>query len=152
MQAIAVLGLLSHDIKNRVDELRSLRVVALGPVVAGAGLPEDEVIRTEDLPVRPRSDAVHRPRLQIHQNRSRNEPATARLVVVDVDSLELQIGVALVAPGGVDAVLGAYHLPELGADLVATLATLNVQNLTHLRIPTVETDGERDLTEMERSR
>lgn len=152
MQAIAVLGLLSHDIKNRVDELRSLRVVALGPVVSGAGLPEDEVIRTEDLPVRPRSDAVHRPRLQIHQNRSRNEPAAARLVVVDVDSLELQIGVALVAPGGVDAVLGAYHLPELGADLVATLATLNVQNLTHLRIPTVETDGERDLTEIERSR
>lgn len=27
--------------------------------------------------------------------------------------------------------LGAHHLPELRADLVAALATLNVKNLTH---------------------
>ena len=28
--------------------------------------------------------------------------------------------------------LGAHHLPELGSDLVAALASLNVKNLTHL--------------------
>nr|GLL42966.1 hypothetical protein Ccrd_018050 [Ipomoea trifida] len=40
----------------------------------------------------------------------------------------------MVAPGVVDAVLGAHHFPELSPDLVAALATLNVKDLTHLRL------------------
>ncbi len=34
-------------------------------------------------------------------------------------------------PGGVDAVLVGDDLPELGADLVAALAALDVHDLTH---------------------
>mmetsp|Transcript_12795 Transcript_12795/g.38583 ORF Transcript_12795/g.38583 Transcript_12795/m.38583 type:complete len:322 (-) Transcript_12795:358-1323(-) len=53
LQAVAALGLLPHNVQHRVDQLRTLGVVALGPVVAGAGLAEHEVVRPEDLPVRP---------------------------------------------------------------------------------------------------
>jgi hypothetical protein len=52
------------------------------------------------------------------------------LVVVDVDALQLQVGVAMVGARGVDAVLVGDNLPELGTDLVAALATLDVHDLT----------------------
>ncbi|BAS85603.1 Os03g0661250, partial [Oryza sativa Japonica Group] len=45
---IAFLGLLADDVEDGVDELGALGVVALGPVVAGAGLAEDEVVGAED--------------------------------------------------------------------------------------------------------
>ncbi|CAA6666586.1 unnamed protein product [Spirodela intermedia] len=72
----------------------------------------------EDLTVRPRSDAVHGPWLQVHQHRPGNVAAAA---------------LALVATCGVDPVLVADHLPELGSDLVPTLTTLDVEDLPHLR-------------------
>ena len=105
--------------------------MTLGPVVPGAGLPKHKVIRPENLSIRPRSDAVHCPWFKIHENRPRNKPATTGFVVVDINSLQLQIGIPMVPSGGVDAVLGAHHLPELGSDLVAALAALDVENLTH---------------------
>ena len=40
--------------------------------------------------------------------------------------------VAVVRAGGVDAVLIGDNLPELGADLVAALAGLDVNELAHL--------------------
>jgi hypothetical protein len=41
-------------------------------------------------------------------------------------------GVAVVGAGRVNAVLIGDNLPELGADLVAALATLDSNDLTHL--------------------
>ena len=38
---------------------------------------------------------------------------TSGLVVVDVDPLQLEVGVAMVGSGGVDSVLVRDHLPEL---------------------------------------
>ena len=61
----------------------------------------------------------------------RNVVAAGRLVVVDVDALELEVRVAVVRARGVDAVLVGDDLPELGADLVAALASLDVDDLTH---------------------
>mmetsp|Transcript_22884 Transcript_22884/g.55104 ORF Transcript_22884/g.55104 Transcript_22884/m.55104 type:complete len:396 (+) Transcript_22884:212-1399(+) len=49
LQAIAALRLLAHDVQNCIDQLGALSVVALGPVVARAGLAEDEVVGAEDL-------------------------------------------------------------------------------------------------------
>ena len=49
LEAVAGLGLLADDIEDRVDELGSLGVVSLGPVVTGSGLAEDEVIGAEKL-------------------------------------------------------------------------------------------------------
>ena len=47
----------------------TLRVVALGPVVAGPGLAEHEVVGPEDLAERSAPDAVHGAGLQVHQHR-----------------------------------------------------------------------------------
>ena len=38
---------------------------------------------------------------------------TCRFIVVDVDSLQLEVGVAVVGAGWVNAVLVGDHLPEL---------------------------------------
>jgi len=107
--------------------------VTLGPVVSGAGLSEDEVIRAENLTVGSRSDAVHGPWLQIHEHRPRDESPATRLIVVHVHSLQLQLVVPLVPPRGINPVLRAHHLPELRSDLVPALPSLDVKNLTHLR-------------------
>lgn len=48
------------------------------------------------------------------------------LIVIHVDTLELQVRVAVVRARRVNAVLVADHLPELRADLVAALAALDV--------------------------
>ena len=55
----------------------------------------------------------------------------SHLVVVHVDALELQIAVTVVGASGVDAVLVRDDFPELGADLVAALAGLDVNEFAH---------------------
>ena len=55
----------------------------------------------------------------------RTVAAAGRLVVVHVDALQLQVGVAVVGTGGVDAVLIGDDLPELRADLVTALTALD---------------------------
>ena len=55
----------------------------------------------------------------------RTVAAAGRLVVVHVDALQLQVGVAVVGAGGGDAVLVGHDLPELRADLVTALAALD---------------------------
>jgi len=119
LQAVAILSFLANNIENEVNQLSSLRVVPLGPVVSGTGLTEDKVIRPKDLSIRTRSETIHGSGLQIHKHSPRNEPSTARLIVVHIDPLQLQICFPMVTPCGVDAVLGANHFPELGTDLVA---------------------------------
>ena len=88
-------------------------VVSLGPVVAGAALSEHEVVGTEDLTEGAGPHAVHGAGLQVHQHGAGHVLAAARLVVVDVDPLELEVRVAMVGAGGVDAVLVRDDLPEL---------------------------------------
>ena len=72
--------------------------------------------------------------------------STRGFVVVDVDPLQLQVGsLAGVGAGGVDTMLITAikmkrsnnmkqpdDLPELSADLVPTLASLDVHDLSHL--------------------
>nr|GMC50308.1 hypothetical protein Iba_chr01bCG15780 [Ipomoea batatas] len=76
--------------------------------------------------------------LEIHKHRTGDIPAAGSLIEIDVDALELEVingGVAavaaLVAAGRINAVLVADNFPELGANLVAALASLNVQDLSH---------------------
>merc|ERR1719197_1041597 len=140
--AIAPLRLLSHDVQHGIDKLRALGVVALRPIVPRAGLPEDKVVRAEELPERPSADAVHGPGLQVHEDRARDVTAAGGLVVVDVDPLELQVGVAVVGARRVDAMLVRDHLPELRADLIAALATLDVHELAHDLRSSVAWNGE----------
>nr|GMC47848.1 hypothetical protein Ccrd_007580 [Ipomoea batatas] len=74
-------------------------------------------------------------RLEIHKHRTGDIPAAGSLIEIDVDALELEVingGVAvaaLVAAGRINAVLVADNFPELGANLVAALASLNQSKL-----------------------
>merc|ERR1719443_1420588 len=131
LEAVAALGLLADDVEHRIDELGALRVMTLRPVVTGPRLTEDEVVRTEELTERAGANRVHGARLQIHEDRTRHVAAASGLVVIHVDALELQVRVAVVRSRRIDAVLITDHLPELGADLVAALAALDVHELTH---------------------
>ena len=131
LQTITILSFLTNHIKHGIDQLRPLRVMPLGPVIPGPGLAKHEVIRPEKLAKRARPDRVHSARFKVHEHRAWDVPPAAGLIEINVDPLKLEIGVAAVFPDAVDGMLAAYHLPEFGADLVATLAPLNVQNFSH---------------------
>ena len=134
LEAVARLSLLADNVQHRVDQLSTLGVVTLGPVVTSTGLTEHEVIRAEELAERTGTDGVHGSRLQVHQDRARNIAATSGFVEVDVDSLQLKIGVTVVGSGGVNTVLVGDDLPELGTDLVTALTTLDVNDFSHCYI------------------
>merc|ERR1712028_301743 len=131
LEAIAGLGLLADNVKDGVNQLSTLGVVTLGPVVTGAGLAEHEVIGAEDLTVGAGTDGVHGTGLQVHQHGTGHVAAAGSLVVVHVDALQLKVGVTVVGTGGVNSVLIADDLPELGTNLVTALAALDVKDLTH---------------------
>ena len=86
----------------------ALGVVALGPVIVGAGL-EDEFAGAEDLAEGARAHRVHGVGLEVHEDGARDEAVAAGLVVVDERTLELEVGVAGVLSGVVDVVLVAYQ-------------------------------------------
>merc|ERR1719331_3535362 len=107
-----------------MDSVRS------GP--AGTSLSENKVIWTEQLTERTRADGVNGTGLKVHEDGTGNISSTSGLVVVHIDALELQIGIAFVRPGWVNAVLIGDDLPELSSDLVATLAGLDVNEFAHV--------------------
>merc|ERR550539_1554751 len=109
----------------------SLGVVTLGPVVAGPGLAEDEVVRPEESSVWSAADTVHGAGLQVHQHSPGHVLPPAGLVVVHVDPLQLEVRISTVAASGVDTVLITDDLPELGSNLVTALASLQVDNFSH---------------------
>jgi hypothetical protein len=126
LEAIAAFGFFSDDVEDGVDELGTFGVMALGPVVTGTGLSEDEVVGSEKLTEWAGSDGVHGTWLEVHEDGSGDESATGGLVIVNVDSFELEIGVTVVSTGWVDSVFVGDDLPELGTDLVTALTSLDV--------------------------
>merc|ERR1712187_320416 len=93
---------------------------------------ENKVIRAEKLTERSRADRVHGTGLEIHQNRAGHVTTTSGFVVVHVDALKLKIRVTFVGPGRVNAVLIGDDFPELSSDLVAALASLDVNEFAHV--------------------
>ena len=69
------------------------------------GLTKNEVVWSENLTEGSRSDRVHSTRLQINQNGPGHVFSTSSFVVVDVDTLQLEVRVAMVGPSWVDTVL-----------------------------------------------
>jgi hypothetical protein len=94
-------------------------------------LSEDEVVRTEDLTIGASADGVHGSGLKVHEDGTGDIASASGLIEVHVDALQLEVRVTLVGSGWVDAVLVRDNLPELAANLVATLASLNGNDLTH---------------------
>ena len=68
LEAVAGLGFLADDVEDGVDELGTLGVVTLGPVVTGTGLSEDEVVWAEELTEGSSTDGVHGTWLEIHED------------------------------------------------------------------------------------
>ena len=87
--------------------------MSLGPVVASSRLSKNKVIRSEDLSKGTGPHAVHGAGLQVDKNSPGDVLASAGLVVVHVDPLKLEVRVAMVGAGGVDAMLVRDDLPEL---------------------------------------
>ncbi len=107
--------------------------MALGPVVTSASLSEDEVVWSEELTERSGSHGVHGSWFKVHEDGSWDVSAASGLVVVNVNSLELQVGVSVVGTSWVDTVLVRDDLPELGSDLVSALSCLDVNDFSHLK-------------------
>jgi hypothetical protein len=132
LKAVRRLSLLTDNIKHRVDQLSTLGVMSLGPIVSSSGLAEDEVIGSEQLAEGTSTHRVHGTGLEIHEDSTGNIASTSGLIVVHIDSLELKIRVSVVGTSGVDTVLVRDHFPELGTDLVTALTSLNVNDFSHL--------------------
>ena len=131
LEAVATFSFLSDNIKDGVDELSTLGIVTLGPVVTGTSLSEDEVVWSEELTEWSSSDGVHGSWLEIHEDGSWDISSTGGLVVVHIDSLKLEIGVAVVGTSWVNTVLIGDDLPEFGTDLVTALTSLDVNDFSH---------------------
>lgn len=131
LEAITILSFLPNNIKNRIDELGTFCVMTFGPIVASTGLSKDEVVRTEDLAIGTGPDTVHCSRLEIHEYRTRNKSPTGGLIVVNIHSLQLEVGFSNVPPSWIDAMLIADNFPELGTDLVPALAGLDMKDFPH---------------------
>ena len=131
LEAIATFGFLSDDVEDGVDELSTFGVMALSPVVTGTRLSEDEVVWSEELAEWSSADGVHGTWLKIHKNGSWNVAATSGFVEVDVNSLQLEIGVSVIGTSWVNTVFIRNDFPELGTDLVTTLTTLDMNDFTH---------------------
>merc|ERR1719347_1294710 len=113
LQQIASFGLLPNHIQDTVHEFSSLGVVPLGPVVTSSGLAEHEVVWSEQLTVWAGPNTVHSPWLQINQDGPWDILSTPCLVVVDINSLKLEIRLSLIRPSGIDTMLVANDLPKL---------------------------------------
>ena len=131
LEAIATFGFLSDDIEDGVDELGTFGVMTLGPVVTGTSLSEDEVVWSEELTEWSSSDGVHGSWFEIHEDCSWDVSTSGSFVIVDVDSLELEIGVTVVGTGWVNSVFVGDDFPEFGTDLVTALTTLDVNDFSH---------------------
>jgi hypothetical protein len=105
--------------------------MSLSPVVTGSSLSKDEVIRAEELSERSSTDRVHSTGLQVDQNGTGDILATGGFVVVDVDALELEVGITVVGAGRVNAVFVRDDFPELGTDLVTALTSLDMDDFSH---------------------
>jgi len=132
LQAVTVFSLLANNIEDRINKLGTLGVVTFSPVVASTRLTKNKVIWAKDLAIGGSSNTVHGARLQIHEDCTRHKSPAAGLIVVHIHPLQLQLGVTDVSTCGVDSMLITDHFPELGTNLVSTLATLNMKNLSHL--------------------
>ncbi|WAR11928.1 hypothetical protein MAR_026108 [Mya arenaria] len=95
LQTVAALCFLAYNVKDGVDELSALCVVALSPVVAGAALSEHEVVRSEHLSKRSGPHGIHGAGLEIHKDGTGHVLATSGFIVIDVDSLQLEVRISM---------------------------------------------------------
>jgi hypothetical protein len=79
LEAVAALGLAAHDIEHLVDQLGTLSVMPLCPVVTSTRLAEDEVVGAEELAEGSSADGVHGTGLEIDEDGAGDELVVGRL-------------------------------------------------------------------------
>jgi len=131
LKTVTAFGFFTDDVENGVDKFSAFSVVTLGPVVASAGLAENKVVGTEELSVHAGADGIHGAGLEIQENGSWNVLAFVCVIVVDIDSLQLEFRLAIVGTSGVDSMLIRNNFPKLCSNLVSALSSLNVNDLPH---------------------
>jgi hypothetical protein len=131
LEAIATFGFFTDNIEDGVDEFSTFGVMTFSPVVTGSSLSENEVIGSEELTERSGTDGVHGSGFEIHEDSAGNVTSTGGFVVINVDSLELEVGVSVVRTGGVNSVFVRDDFPEFGSNLVTALTGLNVNDFSH---------------------
>lgn len=72
LEAVAAFGLTTDNIDDLVDQVGTLSVVTLSPVVSGTRLTEDDVIGAEKLTERTGTDSIESGGLKINKNRTGN--------------------------------------------------------------------------------
>jgi hypothetical protein len=113
LKAVTPFSFFPDNIKYRVNQFSSFRVVTLGPVVSCTGLTEDKVVWPEDLTIGTGTNRVHSARLQINKNCPGNIFPTTGLIVVYINPLQLQFRLALVYTIGLDSMFIRDNFPEL---------------------------------------
>jgi hypothetical protein len=113
LKTVTTLCFFPDNIQDRVHELGSFGVVALGPVVASTTLAKDKVVRSEKLTERPRSDRVHCAGFKVHQDGAGYVLSARCFIVVDIYSLQLKVGVTMIGARWVDTMFIGNDLPEL---------------------------------------
>jgi hypothetical protein len=73
LKAVTALSLAAYNIKNLVDKFGTFGVMTLSPVVTSTRLAKDEVVGTEELAKRTRTDGVHGSGLKIDEDGTRDE-------------------------------------------------------------------------------
>jgi len=131
LETIATFSFFSDNVEDGVDEFSTFGVMTFSPVVTGTSLTENEVIGSEKLTEWASSDGVHGSWFEIHKDGSGDESASSGFVIVDVDSLELEVGVTVIGTGWVDTMFIRDDFPEFGTDLVTALTCLDVDEFSH---------------------
>jgi hypothetical protein len=93
LEAVAALGLTADNVENLVDELGTLCVVTLRPVVTSTRLAEDEVVGTEKLAEGAGADSVHCTRLQVDKDSTGHKLVARSLQAVSTRGLPIGGGV-----------------------------------------------------------
>lgn len=73
LEAVAGLSLTTDNVEDLVDELGTLSVMSLSPVVTGTRLAVDKVVGPEELAVGAGADGIHGAGLQIDEDSTRNK-------------------------------------------------------------------------------
>jgi len=87
-------------------------LTSFSPVISSTTLTKDEVVRAEKSSKRTRTDGIHGSRFQIDQNGAWNIFVCTNLVVVNGDTLKLEIIIALVLTVALDTVFVRNNLPK----------------------------------------
>ena len=103
-------------------ETGAQQLTSFRPVVTRTILTEDKVVGAEKGTERTRTDRVHGSGLEIDQDCTRNVLVGLYFIIVDIDTLKLEIVGAFVETVTVDTVLVRDDLPELGTNLVTALS------------------------------